>query len=219
MHAGKNRYNTIVTVGFVLLAAAFSLAFVAFPPHAPARANEPKVVLEVTDTPGGTLDCRPAAKGGHVQGETAQDRASSADEQPVAGAGQLSEATGQPPEADGLAPAAPESDDAACPGDCAIAPAEPARYSSAELQSRGVINGGTYRYTWYSQRVLPGGGLAIEGRHVSDEGYVVDAQDRVVVASSDLPRGTEVDIPFGSGKAIVLDTGCASGTRDIYTNF
>ena len=88
-----------------------------------------------------------------------------------------------------------------------------------DLKSRGVIYDGGYRYTWYSQRVLPGGGLAIEGRHVSDEGYVVDAGERIVVASSDLPHGTELDVPFGSGKAVVLDTGCASGTIDVYTDF
>ena len=92
-------------------------------------------------------------------------------------------------------------------------------YSSDQLLSQGVIQDGGYRYTWYSQRVLPGGGLNIEGRHVSQEGYVVDAQERIVLASSDLPYGTEVSIPFGSGRGVVLDTGCDSGTLDVYTNF
>lgn len=92
-------------------------------------------------------------------------------------------------------------------------------YTSDELRAQGVIADGGYQYTWYSQRVLPGDGLAIEGRHVSDEGYVVDAQERIVVASSDLPYGAEVAVPFGSGTAVVLDTGCASGVLDVYTNF
>lgn len=94
-----------------------------------------------------------------------------------------------------------------------------AYYSSEQLLTQGVIDDGTYRYTWYSQRVLPGGGLNIEGRHVTEEGYVADSQERIVLASSDLPYGTEVAIPFGSGTGVVLDTGCASGTLDVYTNF
>ena len=92
-------------------------------------------------------------------------------------------------------------------------------YGADELRVQGVINDGGYCYTWYSQNVLPGGGLEIEGRHVSDEGYVVDAQERIVVASSELPYGTELDIPFGSGKAVVLDCGCLPGMIDIYTAF
>ena len=93
------------------------------------------------------------------------------------------------------------------------------RHTSSELRTQGVIDDGDCRYMWYSQRVLPGGGLAIEGRHTSEDGYVVDAQNRIVVASSDLPYGAEIDIPFGGGKAIVLDTGCAPGVLDIYTDF
>ena len=93
------------------------------------------------------------------------------------------------------------------------------RHTSSELRTQGVIDDGDCRYMWYSQRVLPGGGLDIEGRHTSEDGYVVDAQNRIVVASSDLPYGAEIDIPFGDGKAIVLDTGCAPGVLDIYTDF
>jgi len=92
-------------------------------------------------------------------------------------------------------------------------------YSSEQLRDAGVINDGGVSYTWYSQQVLPGGGLNIEGRHVSDEGYIVDGQDRIVVASSDLPYGTELSVPFGGGTAVVLDTGCAPGIVDVYTDF
>ena len=92
-------------------------------------------------------------------------------------------------------------------------------YSSDQLRTQGAIDDGGYRYTWYSQHVLPGEGLDVEGRHVTDDGYVADAQGRIVLASSDLSYGTEVDIPFGGGKGVVLDTGCASGTLDVYTDF
>lgn len=76
------------------------------------------------------------------------------------------------------------------------------------------------RYTWYSQNVLPGGGLDLlngNGRSVNDEGLVVDEDGYVAVASSDYPIGTVLDTPFGEAK--VYDTGCASGTVDVYTNY
>ena len=92
-------------------------------------------------------------------------------------------------------------------------------YSSDELRSAGLLCDGERQYTWYSQQVLPGGGLDIEGRHVTADGYVADSQGRIVVASSDLPKGTEIDVPFGDGKAVVLDTGCAAGIIDVYTDF
>ena len=83
----------------------------------------------------------------------------------------------------------------------------------------GVIYDGDTKYTWYSQNVLPGGGLDIPGRH-TDMGFVMDEQDRIVVASTDYPPGTEIDLPFGYGKGIVLDTGyLESGQIDVYTDF
>lgn len=85
------------------------------------------------------------------------------------------------------------------------------------LKEWGAVVDGGVKYTWYSQRVLPGGGLDIPGRHVDENGYVVDGEGRIAVASSDLPIGTEVETPFGD--AVVYDAGCASGVVDIYTDF
>lgn len=102
---------------------------------------------------------------------------------------------------------------------------EPAYYAPApaysggtDLQTDGVVYGddGT-RYTWYSQNVLPGGGLDIPGRSVSDEGYVVDGDGNIAVASSDYEYGTQLETPWGD--AVVYDTGCASGTVDVYTSW
>ena len=103
----------------------------------------------------------------------------------------------------------------------------PVRYDAIEgyspeftpeyLKEWGAVVDGGVKYTWYSQKVLPGGGLDIPGRHVDENGYVVDGEGRIAVASSDLPIGTEVDTPFGD--AVVYDTGCASGIVDIYTDF
>ena len=93
------------------------------------------------------------------------------------------------------------------------------RYSknAADLKWRGVMKSDGWRYTWYSQRVLPGGGLNIPGRHVGLAGMVMDGSSRVCVASSDLPWGTTLMTPFG--KARVYDCGCPRGTIDIYTDW
>ena len=90
-----------------------------------------------------------------------------------------------------------------------------------EFMAQGVIEGedGT-EYTWYSQRVLSGGGLTElneNGRAVDDEGFVVDGDGFIAVASSDYDIGTVVDTPFGPGK--VYDSGCDSGVIDIYTDW
>lgn len=71
--------------------------------------------------------------------------------------------------------------------------------------------------TWYSQRVLPGGGLDIPGRHVNEEGFVCDADGYICVASSTYAKGTVVETSRGIGK--VYDCGCAPGTIDIYTDW
>ena len=71
--------------------------------------------------------------------------------------------------------------------------------------------------TWYSQRVLPGGGLDIPGRHVDEAGLIRDEDGYICVAASDLEYGTVVETSLGTGK--VYDTGCAPGTTDIYTDW
>lgn len=83
----------------------------------------------------------------------------------------------------------------------------------------GVKHFNGHRETWYSQKVLPGGGLKIPGRHVADDGTVRDGEGYIVVASdlSYLSRGSVVLTSLGPGK--VYDTGCAYGTIDIYVNW
>lgn len=85
--------------------------------------------------------------------------------------------------------------------------------------SMGVKHFNGHRETWYSQKVLPGGGLRIPGRHVADDGTVRDGEGYIVVASdlSYLSRGSVVLTSLGPGK--VYDTGCAYGTIDIYVNW
>lgn len=83
--------------------------------------------------------------------------------------------------------------------------------------SKGVVYYNGHRETYYSQNVLPGTGLDIPGRHVAEDGTVRDADNYICVASSDLAKGSIVETSLGTAK--VYDSGCASGTVDIYTNW
>ena len=91
--------------------------------------------------------------------------------------------------------------------------------SSGSFKQMGVVYDNNYRYTWYSQNVLPGGGLNIPGRHVNGQNFVCDENGYIVVAAdpSTLAYGSVIETPFGTAK--VYDTGCAPGTIDIYTNY
>ena len=93
---------------------------------------------------------------------------------------------------------------------------QPQIVNSGSFKSAGVWYDNNYRYTWYSSNVLyhyrtPEWTAGSDGIYRDSDGYVV-------VASSDLPQGTIVEgTPFGACK--VYDSGCASGTLDVYTNF
>ena len=89
--------------------------------------------------------------------------------------------------------------------------------SNPLTRSKGVVYYNGHRETWYSQKVLPGKGLKIPGRHVDSRGLVCDGDGYICVASSDYPKGTIVETSLGTGK--VYDSGCASGTIDIYCNW
>lgn len=80
-------------------------------------------------------------------------------------------------------------------------------------------SGSGYSYTYYSENVLPGGGLSIPGRHVGDEGYVMDGNGNLCLASDDLPYGTVVNVPFGSGTGVVYDCGSGYGNLDVYVSW
>ena len=88
---------------------------------------------------------------------------------------------------------------------------------NTDFKSAGVIYQDGWRYTWYSQNVLPGGGLDIPGRHVDSDGFVKDGDGNIVVASDSDAYGSIVNTPFGQGK--VYDSGSGEGTRDLYTNY
>lgn len=93
-----------------------------------------------------------------------------------------------------------------------------ADYAPSDLYNQGRLYWGDYQYTWYSENVLPGYGLAIEGRHTDADGFVCDGDGYICVAASSLSKGTIVDTPFGrQGK--VYDSGCDWGTIDVYVNW
>ena len=93
----------------------------------------------------------------------------------------------------------------------------PSDSGGALTPSKGVVYFNGHRETYYSQKVLPGGGLNIPGRHVAPDGTIRDADGFICVASSDLPWGSIVETSLGTGK--VYDCGCASGTIDVYTDW
>lgn len=95
----------------------------------------------------------------------------------------------------------------------------PALYSLRDLQYHGVIRWNGYKFTYYSQSVLPGYGLRIPGRHVNANGYVADKDGYIVLAAAyGVPKGTVYNTPFGS-KGKVYDTcaACSVEWLDVYT--
>ena len=84
-------------------------------------------------------------------------------------------------------------------------------------KSAGKIIYNGHIETWYSQRVLPGGGLNIPGRHVASDGTIRDKDNYICVASDTLPKGSTIMTSLGMGK--VYDTGVGHSGIDIYTNW
>ncbi|MEJ6490050.1 hypothetical protein PQI23_09975 [Leucobacter sp. USCH14] len=89
-----------------------------------------------------------------------------------------------------------------------------ALYTLEQFLFSGVVHWGGYRFTYYSQKVLPGAGLAIPGRHVNEDGYVSDA-DGFIVLAGDAPKGAVFETPFGyRGK--IYDRGTFGTHLDVY---
>ena len=94
----------------------------------------------------------------------------------------------------------------------------PKKYTATYFRKAGRINWHGCSFTWYSQRVLPGGGLNIPGRHVDKRGFVCDKDGYIVIASTVnmKKKHAVVATPFGKfGK--VYDCGAGSSKwRDCY---
>lgn len=88
------------------------------------------------------------------------------------------------------------------------------KISLATFSHKGVINWNGYAYTYYSQRVLAGGGLQIPGRHVNADGFIADGDGFIVLAGS-AAKGTVYPTPFGAyGK--IYDRGTTGNHLDVY---
>ena len=74
------------------------------------------------------------------------------------------------------------------------------KYTAHQLRRGGRLHWRGYTYTWYSQRVMPGRGLKIPGRHVDKNGYVCDKDDYIVVGSSVANKLKRVIAPTPFGK-------------------
>lgn len=95
-----------------------------------------------------------------------------------------------------------------------------ARYTTGGLtKRRGTLNFNGHKETFYSEKVLPGNGLKIPGRHVADDGTIRDENGFICVAADPgfLAKGTILITSLGPAK--VYDCGCAYGTVDIYVNW
>lgn len=89
-------------------------------------------------------------------------------------------------------------------------------YTPAYFKKMGIIGYNGWRWTWYSQRVLPGGGLRIPGRHVDSRGFVCDRNGYICLASNSMGYKSVVDTPFGK-KGKVYDSGCDG--MDVYVGW
>ena len=83
-----------------------------------------------------------------------------------------------------------------------------------DFMFRGVIYWSGYKFTYYSEKVLPGGGLRIPGRHVNVDGYVAD-EDGYIVLAGDAAMGTVFETPFGY-KGKIYDRGTVGNHLDVY---
>lgn len=93
------------------------------------------------------------------------------------------------------------------------------KYTGAKFKRTGVVYWDDHKFTWYSQRALPGYGLKIPGRHVDSQGFVCDKYGYIVLGSNTANRGKIIPTPFGRfGK--VYDAGFVSTNWfDCFTNF
>ena len=93
-----------------------------------------------------------------------------------------------------------------------------AMYSIDDFEWMGIINWDGKTYSYYSERVLPGPGLNIPGRHTSG-GFVRDGEGYIVLASDYYAKGTVISTPFGSAGKVydAFGTGQPAHRFDVYT--
>lgn len=97
------------------------------------------------------------------------------------------------------------------------------KYKGSKLRRAGRLHWGGASWTWYTQRILPGKGLKIPGRHVDKHGFVCDKDDYIVLASSIGYKKVHKVLPtpyYGKyGKVYDTNGTWNYGWRDVYTNW
>ena len=89
-------------------------------------------------------------------------------------------------------------------------------YTIDQFEFMGIVMWNGYKFSYYSERVLPGTGLNIPGRNTTD-GFVKDG-DGYIVAAVNGTKGSIIPTPFGAyAKVYDFCVGCASNQVDLYT--
>ena len=81
-----------------------------------------------------------------------------------------------------------------------------------DFLTAGIVYHNGNKFSYYSQSVLPGGGLNIPGRH-TDGGFVRDGDGYICVAN-DGPLGSVISTPWGDAK--IYDRGTSGNHYDVY---
>ena len=84
-------------------------------------------------------------------------------------------------------------------------------------KEKGRVKFNGHYETWYSQKVLPGKGLNIPGRHVDSRELVCDGDGYICVATKLVGMGFKINTSLGMGKR--YDTCSPNDVVDIYTNW
>lgn len=91
-------------------------------------------------------------------------------------------------------------------------------YKGRSFKRRGRAKWNGWSWTWYSQRVLPGPGLKIPGRHLDKNGFVCDKDDYICLASSRKNKKAKkiIPTPFGKFGKVYDCGGGGSKWADVY---
>ena len=97
------------------------------------------------------------------------------------------------------------------------------KWPGKKFKRRGRGKWNKCSWTWYSQRVLPGRGLKIPGRHVDKKrGFVLDKDGYICLASGRKNKKKKVIVPTPFGRyGKVYDTNGRNNNKwfDVYVNW
>lgn len=94
----------------------------------------------------------------------------------------------------------------------------PKLWTIKKFRRRGVIRWNGWKWTWYSQRAMPGRGLKIPGRHI-ENGFVCDKDGYICLASGRNNKRKKAIVPTPFGKfGRVYDTNGRNNNKwgDVY---